>query len=200
MKIIIKKIFAQFGNPHGLLGSIVGWILAAKNDYRNSLAVQKLDPNPGEKILEVGYGPGVTIQKIFNRCEDVFVAGIDISEVMLKQASKRNAKYINENKAVIKRGSVENIPFEDDYFDKVMGINVSLFFPSPVENFKEIKRVIKPGGMLIIVFQPRMAKNVDEVIEKAEKLKSNVMEAGFSNAEFEILEMKPIECIFLKCS
>ena len=195
---MIKRFFEQFGNPHGLLGEVVGWILVANNDERNSLAVEKLDPKPGEKILEIGFGPGVTIQKIFTKCKDAFVAGIDVSDVMVKQASKRNREYINENKAVIKRGSVESIPFEENYFDKVVGINVSLFFPNPVENFQEIKRVLKPGGMLLNVFQPRMAKNIDDVLVRADKLITQVQDAGFTNAEFEIIEMKPIDCIFLR--
>ena len=169
---MIKRFLAQFGNPHGFLGEVVGWILAAKNEERSSLAVEKLDPQPGDKVLEIGFGPGVTIQKIFNECEDVFIAGIDVSEVMVKQASNRNRKYINENKALIKRGSVENIPFEENYFDKAIVINVCHFFPDPVENFKEIKRVLKPGGTLLNVFQPRMAKSIDDVLAEMENFKN----------------------------
>ncbi|OGU34624.1 MAG: hypothetical protein A2068_14670 [Ignavibacteria bacterium GWB2_35_6b] len=196
---MIKRFFAQFSNPHGFLGKIVGWVLVANNDKRNSLAVEKLEPKSDERILEIGFGPGVTIQKIFNKAEDIFVAGIDISDVMLKQASNRNRKYINENKAVLKQGSVESIPFEENYFDKTIVINVCHFFPDPVENFKEIKRVLKPGGILLNVFQPRMAKNIDDVLVRADKLKTQVRDAGFANVEFEIIEMKPIDCIFLKC-
>ena len=196
---MVKRFFSQFANPHGFLGKIVGWILVANNDKRNSLAVEKLNPESGEKILEIGFGPGVTIQKIFNKCEDVYVAGIDVSDVMVNQASKRNKKYINKNKALIKQGSVENIPFNENYFDKTIAINVCHFFPDPVENFKEIKRILKPGGTLLNVFQPRMAKNLDDVLARADKLKAQVQEAGFINTEFEIIEMKPIDCIFLSC-
>lgn len=196
---MIKKIIAQFGNPKGILGKVVGWILTYQNERRNSLAVEKLSPKQNEKILEIGFGPGVTIQKIFNKCEDVFVAGIDISDLMVKQASDRNRKYINENKALIKKGSVENIPFEENYFDKVIVINVYHFFPDPVRNFNEIKRVLKPGGTLLNVFQPRMAKNKEDVLARADKLKKQVQDAGFINTEIEIIEMKPIDCIFLKC-
>ena len=200
MSNLKKKLIAQFGNPQGVLGNLVGLILAIKNDERSDFAVEELSPQPGDKILEIGFGSGVTINKIFNKCDDVFVGGIDISEVMVKQAIERNKEYIIDGKVRIQKGSVEKIPFGNDFFHKVLGINVSLFFPDPDKNFKEIKRVLKPGGVLQILFQPRMAKTKNEVIIKAGRLEKQVREAGFEEINVDIKEMKPVDCILLKCS
>jgi len=194
-----KNIYKQFGNPHGFIGEIIGWILALNNGERNSLAVEKLSPMPNDKILEIGFGPGVTINQIVENYKNVFVAGIDISDVMLKQASHRNRRYIDVQNVVLENASVENIPFNENYFDKVLGSNVSLFFPNPIENFKEIKRVLKPYGVLLNVLQPKSAKTRDDVNKKAEELISQITKAGFKNINMEIVEIKPIDCIYIKC-
>ena len=195
-----NKIFAQFGKPKGFIGNIVGFVLAMENKERNSIAVDKLNIKPGDKILEIGFGPGLSIEKMFGKSEDIFVAGIDHSDVMVKQARTRNKKYVNNGSTLIQERTVEKIPFEDEYFDKVLGINVSLFFSNPVENFVELKRVLKPGGVLQIVFQPRMAKTKNEVIIKAARLEKQVEQAGFKDINTEIEMMKPIDCIFLRAT
>jgi ubiquinone/menaquinone biosynthesis C-methylase UbiE len=195
----MKNIYSQFGNPNGFLGEIIGWILALNNGQRNFLALEKLNPVPNDEILEIGFGPGVTVNQIVKNYKNIFVSGIDISDVMIKQAVSRNKDFIEEQKVILKKASVENIPFDDNYFDKILGSNVSLFFPSPIENFKEIKRVLKPGGILLNVLQPRSAKNKFEVEKKAEELISQITKAGFKNINLEIVEMKPVDCIYINC-
>jgi hypothetical protein len=56
---------SQFGNPHGLGGRIAGWIMATRpsNKERSAWAIDLLDPQPDDAVLEIGYGPGVAIER-----------------------------------------------------------------------------------------------------------------------------------------
>jgi SAM-dependent methyltransferase len=68
--------------------------MAAKNHYMNQLAVEVLDVQPDDQVLEIGFGPGRAIEMVAAGMTDGIVAGIDHSEVMLRQAARRNRKFI----------------------------------------------------------------------------------------------------------
>jgi len=63
-------------------------------------------------------------------------------------ATSVNQRYINTGRVEILRASVESLPFSDDMFDLVTAVETYYFWPDLVENLKEIRRVLKPGGAL----------------------------------------------------
>src|SRR5262245_58021020 len=84
----------QFGHPTGFLGSIVGKIMANRpsNTDRGRWVVSLLEIAPSDRVLEVGFGPGVAIEMVSAIATKGFVAGIDHSAEMVKQATQRNAE------------------------------------------------------------------------------------------------------------
>ncbi len=58
---------SQLRNPTGAVGSIVGWLMALVNDEPNRLAIDALDLGPGERVLELGFGPGWSLRTIAAR-------------------------------------------------------------------------------------------------------------------------------------
>jgi SAM-dependent methyltransferase len=75
-----------------------------------------------------------------------FVAGIDPSEVMLRQASRRNRDYIRNKRVELKLASMSAIPYPDSCFDKVFGTNSIQFTRDLLSDLREICRVLRPGG------------------------------------------------------
>ena len=98
-------------------------------------------------ILEIGIGTGKSIE-YYNK--EAKVVGIDLSEKMLEKAkeklSKSDVEYI-----VLKQGDVENLEFKDNTFDYVVTSCVFCSVPNPIKGLKEIKRVLKPTGKLIML-------------------------------------------------
>jgi hypothetical protein len=78
---MMKSIVAQFGHPSGLIGHLVGRLMARKNRERIAWAVDLLAVQPTDQVLEVGFGPGVAIEQVAKLAPAGFVAGIDHSAV-----------------------------------------------------------------------------------------------------------------------
>ena len=84
----------QFGHPAGALGWAVGHLMAAKNASMSRLTVELLNVQPDDRVLEIGFGPGTLIHMLAKQAANGFVAGIDVSALMVKQASRRNREFI----------------------------------------------------------------------------------------------------------
>jgi ubiquinone/menaquinone biosynthesis C-methylase UbiE len=82
-----------------------------------------LEIEPSDSVLEVGFGPGVVIQRLSNLASAGHVAGIDPSREMVEQARGRNDTAIRSGRVDLRHSSVENLPFDDDSFAKALAIN-----------------------------------------------------------------------------
>jgi ubiquinone/menaquinone biosynthesis C-methylase UbiE len=103
-------------------------------------------------VLEVGFGPGVVIQRLAKLAAAGYVAGIDQSREMVEQARARNATAFQEGRLELRRGSVESLPFEDNSFDKALAINSMQVWPQAVAGLREIRRAMKAGGSIALGF------------------------------------------------
>lgn len=150
------KLHHQFGHPRGPLGSLVGHLMAVKNTPRSRWVLEVLALQPGERVLEIGFGPGADIARALRSVgSSGQVTGIDVSSTMLRQASRRNLAALRSGRASLHEGSVDRMPFPDDTFDAAFAINCAQFWPDLVAGFREIHRVVRPGGRTVIAVQPR---------------------------------------------
>ncbi|MVX64297.1 methyltransferase domain-containing protein [Clostridium chromiireducens] len=105
--------------------------------------LDELDKNVEGKFLDVGCGTGNILCKLVNGKRELF--GIDLSENMVRECSKRM-----KDNAEIKVADAEHMPYKDNFFD-VLICNASFHhYPHPAEVLKEMKRVLKNGGRLLI--------------------------------------------------
>ena len=99
------------------------------------------------KVVDVGTGPGIVAFHLAELGHDV--TGVDLSEEMLKNARENAARF---NLPVeFRHGDAENLPFEDESFDAVVNRHVLWTLPNPDKAIAEWKRVLKPGGKIVIV-------------------------------------------------
>ncbi len=108
--------------------------------------------NDGEKILDAGCGWGrilIGLKKYLPNSEFV---GIDVVDGLLEKAKKMINKEINNlNKINFYIGDVNNIQFNENYFDKVVSVRVLQYVSDPDQTIKEFRRVTKKGGRVIII-------------------------------------------------
>jgi ubiquinone/menaquinone biosynthesis C-methylase UbiE len=192
---VIKRFNAQFAHPEGLLGRFVGMILALKNRERNAWTISMLDIQPSDQVLEIGFGPGQAIQEVAKLTPNGFVAGIDLSDTMVMQASKRNSAAIRSGRVLLQQGSESPLPFEDNKFNKVFAVNSMQFWSNPIAGLQEVRRVLKPGGRVVITIQPMWAKTEEEVQMVAEKLVFQLKQVGFKQVRLETRQIKPITTV-----
>src|SRR5262245_10622337 len=122
---VIAEIMRQFGRPHGAAGRVAGWIMAHRgsNRRRNLWVVSLLDVQSTDRVLEVGFGPGLAIAELARHATRGRVYGIDHSEVMVRQASKRNAAAIRAHRVELLHASVDQLPSFGEPLDAIVAVN-----------------------------------------------------------------------------
>src|SRR5262245_16525243 len=151
---------AQFSRRTGLGGWLVGHLMAVKNRGRSEWVLSGLDLGPRDRVLEVGFGPGVDVRRAAARA--AFVAGVDHSPEMVRQARRRNARAIAEGRVDLRVGEAGRLPFADGAFDKAFAINVAQFWDPMGAALAELRRVLAPGGLLVLAVQPRSKGATEE--------------------------------------
>jgi ubiquinone/menaquinone biosynthesis C-methylase UbiE len=155
-----SSLTSQFACPTGLLGGVVGRLMAVKNAKMNEFAVEMLDIQPDDQALEIGFGHGRTIRMIAERAKAGFVAGVDLSDVMVRQATRYNLDLIVAGRAELCQGSVADLPYECGRFTKVLGVNNYQFWPDAELNLEEMRRVMREGGLVVICLRMHSTKRL----------------------------------------
>lgn len=140
---------SQFGAPSGLFGSaIVAPLLNLTNRRLIDTTIELLGLERGHRVLDVGYGPGYSLQRLADTADRV--AGIDFSEDMVAAARKLVAGRRNVR---AEWGDVADLPFRSRAFDRAMTVNAIYYWPDLDAGLREIARVLKPGGRLAVGFR-----------------------------------------------
>lgn len=185
----------QFGKPSGPLGLLAGLIMLLRpsNRLRNLRTLELLELQPADRVLEVGFGPGVSVARAAELTPSGKVVGIDHSELMLRQARRRNARAIRAGRVELLLGSAEALPRFDAPFDKVLAVNVFMFWNDPVSVLRGLRLAIKEGGVIALTLQPRRrGATADDTRAAAERMAASLRAAGFAEVQVEILEMAPV--------
>jgi ubiquinone/menaquinone biosynthesis C-methylase UbiE len=193
--MMLRLLDAAFAHPRGLPGWLGGTIMARSTGLRNEWTISLLDIQPSDRILEVGFGPGALIEALAAKVPQGSIAGVDTSPLMLKQASRRNARTISEGRIRLRLGSAQALPFEDTSFDKAVSANSVPMWSDRLAGVKEMQRVLKPGGLVSIVLQPVWARTDDEVKKIGAELVELLSTAGFQQVRLEFKSMKPIASV-----
>jgi len=152
---LARIVWAQFGKPSGLLGRFIGNGMARGNEYAARWTVSLLEIQPESRVLEIGFGPGVSTRYASEKATLGFVAGIDHSETMVLAARRRNADAIRAGRMDLKQGDVSSLRYPDESFDKVFSIHSIYFWSMPAQSLQELRRVLMPGGLLAVTIEPK---------------------------------------------
>ena len=147
-------IARQGRQPSGLLGHLVGRIMARETHAANLIALQALNLAPDDRVLEVGVGHGRTLAAAARTVTEGRLAGIDPSRVMLRIARGRNAAALRTGRMELALGVSEHLPYAAGAFNKAYAVHTIYFWPRPERDLAEIHRVLAPGGRLVIGFRP----------------------------------------------
>jgi SAM-dependent methyltransferase len=184
----------QGHHPHGAAGSVTGWVFAHRpsNRERNRWAVSLLDVQPADRVLEIGFGPGVAIAALV-RAGAAHVYGIDHSAVMLRQASRRNAAAIRAGRVTLVNAPVDQLPAAlDGPFDAILAVNSLGFWGDAAGRLADLRGRLAPGGRMAIVSQPRCPGATAGTSRSAAGEAENLLRsAGFTQTRTETLPLSP---------
>lgn len=147
-------IARQSRRPSGWLGEVVARVMAWETRGADAFALRQLPLAPGAAVLEIGCGHGRTLAALARRVRGGAVAGVDPSDVMVRHARRRLRAEIARGGAEVHRAEAARLPFADARFDAVLAVHVLHFWPAPLVELREIRRVLRPGGALVLGFRP----------------------------------------------
>ena len=174
----------------GLLGEVVGRIMAHETAAANRVALDLLDLQPGDRVLEIGFGHGRSLAAAMASVADGFVAGIDHSEVMLRIARKRNASSPLAGRTELTLGDSERLPYPDGRFNQIFAMHTIYVWPDPRRHFEEARRVLSDDGRLVVGYRPsddrRFAKSFPSSVyhfRSIQDVESLIAEAGLRQVQ-----------------
>ena len=192
-------IRSQFMQPRGFAGWLVGWEMALRssNRQRNVWAVGLLGVEPSDRVLEIGFGPGIAIRELSRRATRGFVCGVDHSAVMVRQATRRNADAIRAGRVALLCSAAEHLQAFAEPFDKVLAVNNLGMWREPDMRLKELHRLLRPGGRIAIVSQPRgSGATAETTLAAGREIAARLTAAGFTRIRSDTLALKPpVVCV-----
>lgn len=151
----LKEMAAQLRKPSGEYGLKTGEWMNNGNFQMNQETLKVLDPKNAEQILEIGMGNGLFVKDILKNKPLLRYTGCDFSNEMVKEAKKLNSTAVNSMQALFIQTNANKLPFENGSFDKLFTVNTIYFWDDESAVLKEFKRVLRPGGSLIISLRPK---------------------------------------------
>ncbi len=177
--------------PNGIIGKLVSAKMKSENDILYDIMLEKLDIKDKECIFEIGYGHGLGINKILTK-HDCFVTGIDFSELMYNEATKRNKEYIDSSKALLNYGDFLNYKIDKQNYDKIFCLNVTYFWDNLKVPFSKIASGLKHNGVFCIyMIHPsrlkklKFAKNGIFNKYSIEKVVAELKDSGFKSVDYQ---------------
>ncbi|MFY9641098.1 MAG: class I SAM-dependent methyltransferase [Rhodomicrobium sp.] len=140
----------QLKCPSGRAGRLTGRVMTVINKEPNRLAIDTLQIEPANKVLELGFGPGSAIRAIAAAATQGRVLGIDRSAEMLAQASRRNRRAIEAGRVELRLGRFDSLPWPSGTMDKILAVNVVYFFNENADEIREAWRILRPGGLMAV--------------------------------------------------
>ena len=196
VRALDRDVIGQAHQPRGAAGRVAAGEMAHRpsNRQRSRWVVSLLGVRPAERVLEIGFGPGVAIEALSRLVGDAgHVYGIDHSDVMLRQAAGRNAAAIRAGRVTLVRASVAHLPpVLAGPFDAIIAINSLAFWPAPAERIKDLGRRLAPGGRIVIASQPRCPGATASTSRNAARdIEDLLRRAGFTQTRTEMLDLDP---------
>jgi len=192
-------VVRQFHDPTGPGGHVAGWIMGRRpsNVARNRWAIDLLEVQPRDRVLELGCGPGVAVRAAAARATEGLVLGVDGSAVMVSQARRRNAGAVRDGRVRLVHARVEELPaltsaVPDEPFDAVLAVNNVGFWPDPSRRLSEVRELVRLGGRIALVTQPRCPGATAATSASAgDDLAELLTGAGFGDLTVHLLPLDP---------
>ena len=149
--LVHRFISRQLRRPSGLFGRRVMTRLLNRGNaplIEATLAAAKL--GPGDSFLDAGFGGGRSLRLALRSVSNTLVYGIDFSPDVVREGHRRFKSQVARGEVALLQADVAELPFRDGMFDAVTTINTVYFWPDPEAAFRELARVVAPGGRLVV--------------------------------------------------
>ena len=155
-----------------------------------------LDVQPGDRVLEIGYGPGAMIRLLASRTQARAICGVDPSKAMWTDASRLNRDEIATGRVELRTGTAADTGLPDASVDRIVSVNNVALWPDLEAGLRELHRVLRAGGVVVLAWhggqaRSRLARSLRLSPERLERLRG-ALGALFGDVEQFDLEVSVV--------
>jgi len=166
--------------------------VASKASDRFIWAVETLELQPGDSILEIGCGHGFAVSLI---CERLGPGGriraIDRSQKMIAAARRRNQRHVESGRAVLEAVALEDADLGGERFDRVFAFNVAPFWLAPKEALEVVREHLAPGGAVYVFWDARR----QSASGLGKRLSERLLLGGFAIDRVLVKTLEPVPAV-----
>ncbi len=149
--VVLLYTLNQVRKPTKWVGRFFLWVMNMSHSALTDWGLKHVQIEEHFTILDVGCGGGRTIEKLAALAPKGMVYGIDYADGSIAASRSKNAQLIQDGRVEITQGSVSQLPFPAGKFDLVTAVETQYYWPDLVDDMREILRVLKPGGTLVVI-------------------------------------------------
>ena len=187
---MLRNFLKNCKNPNGWFGYIVLKGMNCGHAPVTNWAFELVNWKDGDSVLDVGCGGGANIARLLKKYPNSRVDGVDYSLQSVLVSRKENADMLGKRCEIV-QGNVMKLPFSNETYDRITAVETVYFWPDLLEALKEIFRVLKFSGEILIVCEmgdpdkgKKWSRNCDGMtIYTATQLKVAIEKAGFMQVQ-----------------
>ena len=197
---LLKKFFNQTRKPDGFLGNLMLNRMNIGHAKLSDWGMSHFPEIAPEKIAELGCGGGRNAAALLKKYPGAKLTAADYSPLSVEQTRKYNAKYITDGRCEVIEASVADLPLQSGAFDLATAFETIYFWPGLEACFREVYKILKPGGVFCVVNESDGADETSLKFEKIidgmrtytpERIQDNLKAAGFEKIKIIHHDSKP---------
>ena len=185
---LFKKFVSQTRKPEGFLGKMMVNGMNGGHAKMADWGISHLKTIVPKEIIDIGCGGGRNAGELLKKYPDARLTAIDYSEVSVQKASVYNDEEIKKGRCVVEHGDVSALTLPEEMFDLATAFETIYFWPGLEKCFSEVVKVLKPGGVFMIVNESdgtdKTSLKFEKIIEGMKCYTTEDLEAALKAAGF----------------
>lgn len=204
---LFKNYVSQTRKPEGFLGKMMVNGMNGGHAKMADWGMAYLKTVVPEKIVDIGCGGGRNAGELLKKYPSAHVTAIDYSDVSVSKASAYNADAVKAGRIVVRQGDVSALTLPEESYDVATAFETIYFWPGLEKCFAQVAKVLKPGGIFMIVNESDGTDETSLKFEKiidgmkcytAKEIEEALKSAGFSKVKSTHHVNKPWICVIAK--
>ncbi|MCR4793003.1 MAG: methyltransferase domain-containing protein [Lachnospiraceae bacterium] len=197
---LFKNFVSQTRKPEGFLGKMMVNGMNGGHAQMADWGLSHLKTIAPEKIVELGCGGGRNAGALLEKYPFSKVTAVDYSEVSVGKATEYNKEMIKAGRCIVKQGDVSSLTLPEEEYDLATAFETIYFWPGLEKCFAQVAKVLKPGGVFMIVNESDGTDEASLKFEKmiegmkchtVEEIEAALKSAGFSKVKADHHKSKP---------
>lgn len=180
---LLNALIKQGKNPRGFIGNIMIRIMNKAHSSMTIWGLRKIIIKKDAPILDIGCGGGQTIHMLAKQNSDSDIYGIDYAQKAVETTIQKNREAVTTGRVRITQGEVSALPFDDELFGTITAVQTHYFWPDLKNDVKEVFRVLKTGGIFIIISEIYKIDYHMKKYTKNEDVEQLFQELGFQTVD-----------------